>query len=1181
MVFLKSIEAKGFKSFADKTSIKFNTGITAVVGPNGSGKSNIIDAVRFVLGETSARSFRGSKMEDVIFNGTTERKSQNSAVVELNLDNRQRYLDIDKDDISIKRELFRSGESNYYINNERMKLKDITELFMDSGLGKHAYNIISQGEVDTILNQKPEKRREIIEEVAGVMKYKTRKKESERKLDDTLLNLSRIHDITSELESRVTKLEKESAVAKEYLALVEEMKQSDIEVSVYDIKNLSNTLESLNKKYLNDKRTIEEARNHVNLLDISINNYRDKRERLTIKERENNESYIQLSREQEQIIGKIELSKERHTSRSERHTSLLNEKDNKLKDKKELETRFKEIETSLEESKENLDHLNDEIKSVQESLKSLNTSHDTDVETLKDEYYARMVEKTSLENQLKDYTQREVKDSRKREDLLNRLNEFNDTLKTLETKESQLNETLNTLNTNLTDKRDVFKQLLESLNEKKAHANSLNDKYDKAHRYISQLSSKRDMYNSMMANYEGYYRGVKAVLKRKNKMPGILGAVIELIQIDESFITALDRALGGQSQSIVTKSESDAKRAISYLKDKNLGFATFLPLDTIQKRDLSEEIKYKLSNTSVNHYILKDLIETEYEALLNHLFNTTIIVDNYDDGLKLSRELNFRGRIVTKSGEIFNPGGAVSGGSRQSGNSALKLRKEKEALDEKIKAYTLETNRLKEEKDELTHTIQTLESKLEEEETLGTSLKEEYDETVKLLEQNKNEKSLTTERIALLNNELESIGGVLSYSSLEKEIDDKTKELDALQEKITLLSKEKGDIESLEKEYEENRQKLLERRVALESNIRYEKENLKDYNERINNVSLDIKDIDERIELLDSNYESIDIDALNSRLDEISETLETLGQTSRTLKDEIETVTKTSTEDMNLRQVHLETIETLSETLRETHGEKERTESLLSIKLDYLSETYEITFEKASEIYTDLSNIENKRERIHLNKKSIEELGNVNLNAIEEFETVNERYTFLKREEEDLLEARETLLKVIKEMDYEVSKRFKETFNEVNEQFKQVFKTMFGGGEAELRLTEDGDYLNAGLLIYAEPPGKKLTNMSLLSGGERALTAISLLFSILEVRSSPFIILDEVEAALDEANVLRFSHYLRNLTSYSQCIVITHRKKTMEQSDRLFGITMQEKGVSELISVDLKTYKEREIEGEY
>src|SRR5699024_8874381 len=281
------------------------------------------------------------------------------------------------------------------------------------------------------------------------------------------------------------------------------------------------------------------------------------------------------------------------------------------------------------------------------------------------------------------------------------------------------------------------------------------------------------------------------------------------------------------------------------------------------------------------------------------------------------------------------------------------------------------------------------------------------------------------------------------------------------------------------------------------------------------------------------------------------------------------------------RQVHLETIETLSETLRETHGEKERTESLLSIKLDYLSETYEITFEKASEIYTDLSNIENKRERIHLNKKSIEELGNVNLNAIEEFETVNERYTFLKREEEDLLEARETLLKVIKEMDYEVSKRFKETFNEVNEQYKQVFKTMFSGGKAELRLTEDSDYLNAGLLIYAEPPGKKLTNMSLLSGGERALTAISLLFSILEVRSSPFIILDEVEAALDEANVLRFSHYLRNLTSYSQCIVITHRKKTMEQSDRLFGITMQEKGVSELISVDLKTYKEREIEGEY
>lgn len=1181
MVFLKSIEAKGFKSFADKTTIEFNDGVTAVVGPNGSGKSNIIDAVRFVLGETSAKQFRGSKMEDVIFNGTTERSKQNSAVVQLNLDNKDRVLDFDYDNVTIRRELFRSGESNYYINKERAKLKDVTELFMDSGLGKHAYNIISQGEVDHVLNQKPETRREIIEEVAGVMKYKTRKKEAERKLDDTLLNLSRIHDITSELESRVKKLEKESAIATEYLALLNEMKQSDIEVTVFDIKELSSKLHQLKETYSNDERTIEDARNHVNLLDVAINNLRDKREVLTEKERSIHDAFVKASREKEQTIGKIELFKERKTSRTDQHDSLTEEKSNKLKEQQSLEHDLEALRTSFNETKDEQSNVKAEIDTINASLQSLVDGNDVDIDALKEQYYAVMVEKTSLDNQLKDYEKQEAIDSSKREELDRRMNELKESLDTLNEKNKSLTDTLSTLESSLKDKREAYKETKSKRDHEESHIQSLTEQFDTANRYISQLTSKRDMYESMMSNYDGYYRGVKSVLKRKDKLTGVLGAVMELIEIDSAYMTALDAALGSQTQSVVTKTEQDAKRAIHYLKDKNLGYATFLPLDTIQRRSLSQEVVFKLESTSVEHHILKDLVDTKYDALIGHLFSTTIIVENYDDGARLSRELNFKARIVTQDGEIFNPGGAVSGGSRQNNNSALKLRKEKDALDDKIKAYTLEVDRLTKELSKEKDSLKELDTLLNTLETEGIQLKESYDEQSQLLEQTNQDIKLTNERIALLKETFDSTTETMEASTLIKAIEEKTKTLDSLQKDIQLLTKAQGDTEAAEKEYESKKQTLLTKQAELESTLRYKRSQVTDYEERLLKVKREIVDIDSRIEMLTSDYESIDIEALETLSLELDEQLDVLQDSSSQLKKEIHEVSEETKHDVNLRQSHLDTIEKLSESLRKTHGKKERVESMLSVKIDYLSETYEMTFERAEKEYTDLTDIDMKRERIQLNKKSIDELGNVNLNAIDEFEVVNERYTFLKHEEDDLLQARETLLDVIKEMDYEVSERFKETYHNVNEHFKKVFKTMFGGGEAELRLTEPGDYLNAGLLIYAQPPGKKLTSMSLLSGGERALTAISLLFSILEVRSSPFIILDEVEAALDEANVLRFSNYLRHLTRYSQCIVITHRKKTMEQSDRLFGVTMQEKGVSELISVDLKTYEEREVEGEY
>lgn len=1178
MVFLKNIEAKGFKSFAERTQIEFNKGLTAVVGPNGSGKSNIIDAIRFVLGETSARSIRGSKMEDVIFNGTVKRNKENSATVTLSLDNSEGILPIEQDVVKVTRILYRSGESEYYLNGGRVKLKEVTELFMDQGIGKNGYNIISQGQVDEILNAKPEERRTIIEEAAGVMGYKFRKRESERKLDDTKQNLDRVNDIIQELEGRNSKLEVESKIAEEYLALIEEMKSSDIEVTVYDIETFLQEKTNLHSKYKESEKLLEERKHAVSLLDVEIENLREKREQVAVSERTLNQEIVEKTRELEIVNGKIALFLERKSSRGQLSMDLQLEREKIVK-------RVEEQKATLEEKREYIEvlynreeQLKSDIKKIRNNISRLTNNEEVSVEELKDQYYALMVEKTNLENAQSNQKESQnrldttVKEkSLRKETLLSELKELK--IESEENKHKQQEAV-----EKLKDARDSYREIKKQYEDKNKYYDHLNENYQKAETIINQESSRLEVLTTMQNNFQGYYPGVRAVLKRKDQLRGVIGAVGELLKVEEKYVTALDTALGASSQNIVVETDQDAKRAIEFLKKERHGFATFLPLSTIVERTLPPDVERALQSTKINHQILSHIVKVDKDLikLTNHLVNTTLVVDNMEDGTKLAREISYRARVVTLEGDTIMPGGAMSGGSKTRQNSVIKMKQDIEQLKEKLTTYRKNTKELMHKISEVKEEISALTVKLKKQEERGAELSNQNDELNRETERitylyTLKEDTLNTVILEL--KDLEVSRGLKDYQAL---IEEKDKEIVALSDEITFVTDKTTNQEERLLTEKENLHVKRRDLSQLETTLNYENERLDGLIESLHELRDDMTSLDTRIEMTENENLELNIDELKQNKECLSKKLKEQTSETEKLSAELKALSEEYRTSIARRKHYLEDIERLQIELREIHGKRENLSAKLSQKIDYLSEAYALTFERAEKEYTDRENIDEKRQRIALNKRSIEELGNVNLGAIDEFKIVNERYTYLKEQERDLLEARNTLLSVIDEMDKEVSERFKETFDLISAQFSLVFEEMFGGGYAELKLLDEEDYLKSGLEIIAEPPGKKLTSMSLMSGGERALTAISLLFSILKVKHSPFIILDEVEAALDESNVVRYADYLKRLSKDKQFIVITHRKGTMEKSDRLFGVTMQERGVSELISVDLKTFVEPE-----
>lgn len=1179
MVYLKSIEADGFKSFANKVDIKFDSGLTAVVGPNGSGKSNITDAIRWVLGEQSAKSIRGVKMEDVIFNGTDSRTPMNAAKVKLQLDNQNRTLPVESDEVNIMRKLYRNGDSEYFINDDRTRLKEITELFLDSGLGKNAYNIISQGEVESLLKARADERRVLIEEVAGVMKYKKRKKESMKRLGETKDNLNRINDIIQELSSRVEKLEIESANAEEYLALKEEMKKADIEVSVYDINHLLGRLETENKNVSDSEEQLKKYQQQTADLDRELSELSTSRDAEDTTSRTLNRKIVDTSKNLEQLNGKIALFEERKSNKGQMKEDLSERLEASRAERKKLDGLIRELSDELAAYDNRIKSLKDSLQQTEQKRTYLSEDSSDEIESLKDSYYELMVEKTTLENEQKrneeiqnDQNSHYSQQKERLEELQKEVSDYGAELKERQSELDSSEKELNIL-------RDTYKEKAADRDSMNTSYHEENAKLEKSIQYYNQQKSKLDMLKNVQNEYRGYFPGVRAVLKNDGQLNGVVGAVGELIDAESKYITALDTALGAAGQNIVMQSENDAKKAIQYLKNLKRGFATFLPLDVIRKRQLNPQIQSTVDNSEIKVEVLADVVHINpaYENVIWHLLGTTLIVDTIDDASAVARETGHRVKIVTLDGETVFPGGAMSGGSKQSKGSVLETKNEIDEISKKLSEYDGLIEAQKKKVGNLSSGITDIDMKVAKLEDEGREQSDRFEDLQRQVSSLSYQLESRQETLQMITDELASRLQPGTDADYSEQIQKKGQELKNLDERIRLISTsdkdKKTELKLLSDEYNATQNEM----TKTTERHNYKKSEYARLNEQLQEVTDEIEDIENEQEIVSLDLTTLDVRTLETEQKELQAVLDSLYEEADDISEKQHGLKVSYQEKSREREEIYRKSEMLQDTLRAATGQKEKLDTQLEQKLQYLSDNYRTTYENERGNYTEFTDIDNKRLQINLNKKSIEELGPVNIGAIEEFKTVDERYQFLKEQQEDLMDARETLLEVISEMDDTVAERFETAYHEVNHHFGEVFKEMFGGGLAELRLTEEDDFLNSGIEIYAQPPGKKLSSLSLLSGGERALTAISLLFSMLKVRVSPFIILDEVEAALDETNVVRYAQYLKKLSEDIQFIVITHRKGTMEEADRLFGVTMQERGVSQLISVDLKEYDEANV----
>lgn len=979
-MYLKEIKANGFKSFADKIDIQLSTKINAIVGPNGSGKSNIVDAVRWVLGEQSIKSLRGNNLADIIFAGSKDRKPLNSASVTLIFDNSDNHLPLNFNEISVKRIIYRSGESEYYLNNERCRLKDINDVFMDSGIGKESFNIISQGKIDEILSTKPEDRRAIFEEAAKVVKYKKRKEEAIHKLDKTNLNLNRINDIISELENNIEPLKIESEKALKYLELKENLKNIEVALLAYDISKLNNDKLEKSKEITTLNDEIIELDTNNSTLEVNILENKNKVKLSQEKIYEMQNELLNITRKKEQIDADIRLLEERSKY-----------KDNSL--------------------------IGDNITKLKENILKLNTSIN---------------------------------------------------------KEKTLGELTDTKLTNITNKLSIVNKELKENIKKKA---KLEEELNKQKKDLTDISYKIDYLEDKLTSMDSIPKAVKVVLNNP-KFKNVHNILGNLIETEDKYSLALTTALSSTVFNLIVDTKEEAKHIINYLKENNLGRITFYPLDTIKGKTIPEEVYSKIKEEEGLIGIMSSLVkcDNKYKEVVSNLLGTVLLTSNIDVATRISTKINNKCKIVTIDGQQINIGGSLTGGSNIKTISPLSLKKDLNDFLSKKSIYTTEINRLEEKVKE----INILEKKLEEE-----------------IRENRLEEINLTDII---------------NASHEKQ--------NTLQNEKTKLEKELKDLE----------------------------------------VITTSKKDDEKTNLLNTYYD------LENKIIEINKNLEV----QKLSKENTDAYIKELEENLNKNQSMVSKRQKL---LQELNIKVNRTEVNIDNKLLELTNTYNITYESAINNFELKTEEDKARTLVEEYKKQLNSLGFLNLKAPEEYEKLKERYDFLTTQKEDLISAEDTLLKLIKETDSIMEEKFVDTFEKIKIEFDKIFKELFKGGKATLSLTDKDDILNTGIEIFAEPPGKKLQSISLLSGGEKTFTAISLLFAILNVRPVPFCLLDEIEAALDEANVNSFGTYLKKYENKTQFILITHKKKTMEFADTLYGITMKEAGVSKLVSVKLEELK--------
>ena len=1172
-MYLKSIEMQGFKSFADKTKVVFDRGVTAVVGPNGSGKSNITESLRWALGESSAKSLRGGKMPDVIFAGTENRNPLNFASVVVTLDNSSGFIVNKNKEIKVERHIYRSGDSEYLIDGQKVRLRDIHDLFMDTGLGRDSFSIISQGRVEAIFNSKPEERRAIFEEAAGVLKYKTRKKETESKLAQAQGNLDRLDDIIYELDNQVKPLEKQAQTAKKFLELDGQRKELYLDVLVAQL--------SLGKEKLSEKEAELES------VKTELTSYYKQRSELeqenqSLKEKRHRLS-VQLDREQAvlldvtKLISDLERKIEVHKLESSQNESSRQEAqarlENLLTRREQLEEQIEQKQGLLEQLENSLSSLKEDIAAVDREISYFSEDPDQVLDYLREQYVALMQEEAEASNRL----------TKIQQDIANQISlseSKSEDLARLQTEKQTAQEELDKSRKSLEEADHELRQLLERYQTKKSELDQVQATYQseqgRLFDLLDQLKGKQARQSSLEAilkNHSNFYAGVKAVLQEAPSLGGIIGAVSEQLTFDTRYQTALEIALGGASQNVIVEDEATAKRAIAFLKEKRQGRATFLPLTTIKPRQLSGQQISLLESSDGFLGLASDLVtyQPNLDVIFQNLLGTIAIFDTIDHANKAARATKFQVRMVTMDGAEIRPGGAFAGGSNRNNSTTF----------------------IKPELDALLGEIAELSGQLQKQESLVAAKKTSLDQTREALETIKadgeearlNQQSArihqeqAENRLAQLSVQYDLQMSQVSPTILTELDEEATKEaanVQALNEKKIALEQQINQIRDNRDSIQESLQKLQTQKGQLTlvqaeatSQLRFEQIDMRRLQEEKATTEKDIAILEDLINQKVVALEDTTIELLEEQLQAASDKQSQTNQILIRLKFELEDIdgqfedleerlqqARTKNDDLIRKQAKLEAdCEQAGDTLRTLLGN--------------LTEHFKLSFEAAQSQAKAVENLASAEQNLKNLERAIRALGPVNLDAIEQYDEVNNRLTFLNEQRTDILSARDLLLDTIHEMDDEVKERFKVTFEAIRESFKQTFKQMFGGGSADLILTEN-DILTAGVEISVQPPGKKIQSLNLMSGGEKALSALALLFSIIRVKTIPFVILDEVEAALDEANVKRFGDYLNRFDKESQFIVVTHRKGTMAAADAIYGVTMQESGVSKIVSVKLK-----------
>ncbi|MFB7140044.1 chromosome segregation protein SMC [Gottfriedia sp. NPDC056225] len=1179
-MFLKRLDIIGFKSFAQRVTIDFVKGVTAVVGPNGSGKSNITDAIRWVLGEQSVKSLRGAKMEDIIFAGSEGRKPLNYAEVTLTLDNEDQQLPLEYSEVSVTRRVYRSGDSDFYINKQSCRLKDIVDLFMDSGLGREAFSIISQGKVEEILSSKPEDRRGIFEEAAGVLKYKTRKKKAEAKLFETQENLNRVDDILFELGSQIEPLRMQASIAKEYIEHRDELEKVEAALLVYEIELLHQKWEELKKEIAQNSDIEISLSTEISIDESKQHELQDKLTALDESIDQLQQVLLTVTKNLEKYEGQKELMKER-----KRNTSTQSEQLRKQVDEVTEQINVTKILIETEKAQEKLSRQNvnktkTSIVDIQNEIISYEGDIEEQIELIKSDYIELLNNQASIKNEKtmleKQSQQFSVKSSRldvenekyirQREELQHRKTELLNEKQQVDLNFQALNEKFEASTIQLQETTGLLKEKEELLS--------------KAYQFIQQTKSRKETLEELQEDFAGFNQGVKEILKaRGTRLEGIKGAIAELISTNKQYETAIEIALGAATQQIVVQNDEHARRAIQFLKQQRLGRATFLPMNIVKARSVPSNLIDSLKRNPSFIGVASSLVSysNEYEQVVQNLLGTVLIAQDLKSANELAKLVGHRYRFVTLEGDVVNPGGAMTGGAVRTTNASL-IGRQRE-----LEEITIKLDDMQEKTTSVEREVQTLKALYQEKTTEAQSLngemhsvKQVIDSIMEQLKSIEFQEKNINDALAIYDLEMGS-----SASDLIK-VKDRLGELATLEANIKqeIITKEQKINELTERKLnqkeikDELQSKLTSFKISLaqeEQKLSYSIERIRQFEENALKQKQVLEETRDKIIFLSS--ELMTNENGKEELEKIiSETRNEFSKTTEIIskRREQRIAYQTELEDyvQSLREKQRQ-YKSLSDLLKQQEVNSNRLDVELENRLQQLNVTYMTTYEAAKVKYTLEMTVDEASKRVKLLKRSIEELGSVNIGAIDEYERVSERHDFLQEQRTDLNEAKTTLYNVISEMDEEMTKRFESSFSAIREKFQVVFTQLFGGGRADLILTDAENLLITGVDIVAQPPGKKLQNLSLLSGGERALTAIALLFAILQVRPVPFCVLDEVEAALDEANVARFAKFLKYFSEQTQFIVITHRKGTMEECDVLYGVTMQEYGVSTLVSVRL------------